>query len=47
MRFAMTARFFGSVKSLGTTVSPIPQGDPRDAAKPKQKIGFVDDESGG
>jgi hypothetical protein len=28
-------------------VSPIPQGDPRDAAKPKQKIGFVDDEPGG
>jgi hypothetical protein len=31
-------------------VSPIPQGDPRDATKPKQKPGFVvhvDDEPGG
>jgi hypothetical protein len=31
-------------------VSPFPQGDPRDATKPKQKPGFVvhvDDEPGG
>jgi hypothetical protein len=39
MRFAMTARFFGSAERL----------DPRDATKPKQKPGFihVDDEPGG